>query len=136
MIKELKEFMMRGNVVDMAVGVIVGGAFGQIVTSLVNDIVMPPIGFILHGVDFKDLKIVITEAYTDVTGKAIPEVTLNYGNFIQTVINFIIISTIIFFAIKGINSLRKEKDEEAPAPQPTKEELLLTEIRDILKDQK
>jgi large conductance mechanosensitive channel len=136
-IKELKEFMMRGNVVDMAVGVIIGGAFGQIVTSFVNDIIMPPIGVLLNGVDFKDLKFVIKAAYTDTTGAAMPEVSINYGNFIQMVINFLIISTVIFFAIKAMNSLKQQKEETPAAPiPPTKEETLLAEIRDLLKDKK
>lgn len=136
-VKELKEFMMRGNVVDMAVGVIVGGAFGQIVNSLVNDIIMPPIGVLLDGVDFKDLKVVIKQAYVDAAGAEMPEVSLNYGSFVQVVINFVIISTVIFFVIKGINSLQNKK-EEVPAapPAPTKEEVLLAEIRDLLKDKK
>ena len=132
--KELKEFMLRGNVVDMAVGVIVGGAFGKIVSSLVSDVVMPPIGVLVGGVDFTDLKIVIKEAVGETAA-----VTLNYGQFLQTIFDFVIIATAIFFAIKGLNSLKSKKieevKEEIPAePQPTKEELLLTEIRDILKD--
>lgn len=136
-IKELKDFMMRGNVVDMAVGVIVGGAFGQIVTALVNDVVMPPIGVLLNGVNFTDLKVVIKDASVDAAGTVLPAVTLNYGNFIQMVINFVIIATVIFFAIKAINSLQK-KNEEAPIapPAPSKEEVLLTEIRDLLKEKK
>lgn len=134
-LKELKDFMMRGNVVDMAVGVVVGGAFGQIVTSLVNDIIMPPIGVLLSGVDFTQLKLVIKQATINAAGDAVPAVTLNYGAFIQTIVNFIIIATAIFFTIKGLNELHKKK-EEAPAapPAPSKEEVLLTEIRDLLKD--
>lgn len=130
-IKELKDFMMRGNVVDMAVGVIVGGAFGKIVSSLVSDVVMPPIGVILGGVDFSDLKLTIQSATADTAA-----VSINYGSFIQTVFDFIIIATAIFFAIKAINTL-KSKKEEAPAapPAPSKEEILLTEIRDLLKEQ-
>lgn len=130
-LKELKEFMMRGNVVDMAVGVIVGGAFGKIVSSLVSDIIMPPIGIILGGVNFSDLKIVLKHAVGDVAA-----VTINYGSFVQTILDFVIIATAIFFAIKGINMLKRKK-EEAPAapPAPTKEEALLTEIRDLLKEQ-
>lgn len=136
MIQELKAFMMRGNVVDMAVGVIVGGAFGQIVNSFVNDVIMPPIGVLLNGVNFTDLKFIIKEASVDAAGNALPAVSLNYGNFIQMVINFIIISTVIFFAIKGMNTLQKKTVEEpTPAPGPTKEEVLLTEIRDLLKQQ-
>lgn len=135
MIQELKAFMMRGNVVDMAVGVIIGGAFGQIVTSFVNDVIMPPIGVLLNGVNFTDLKFIIKEASVDAAGNALPAVSLNYGNFIQMVINFVIISTVIFFAIKGMNSLQKKKIEEPAAPAaPTKEEVLLTEIRDLLKN--
>jgi large conductance mechanosensitive channel len=130
-LKELKNFMMRGNVVDMAVGVIVGGAFGKIVSSLVSDIIMPPIGVLLNGVDFSDLKLVLKGATADAAA-----VTVNYGAFIQTIIDFVIIATAIFFAIKGLNSFHKKK-EEAPAepPKPTKEEVLLTEIRDLLKEQ-
>lgn len=134
-IKELKDFMMRGNVVDMAVGVIIGGAFGKIVSSLVSDIIMPPIGVILNGVDFSDLKVVLKEASAETAA-----VTINYGTFIQSVFDFIIIATAIFFAIKGMNTLRSKNVEEAPAapadPEPTKEELLLTEIRDLLKEKK
>lgn len=136
-IKELKAFMMRGNVVDMAVGVIVGGAFGQIVNSLVNDVIMPPIGVLLNGVNFSDLKFVIKEASVDAAGTALPAVSLNYGNFIQMVINFVIISTAIFFVIKGMNSLQNKKEEVPTAPPaPSKEEVLLTEIRDLLKEKK
>lgn len=130
-LKELKSFMMRGNVVDMAVGVIVGGAFGKIVSSLVSDVIMPPIGYILGGMDFSNLKFVIKDAVDNV-----PAVTINYGTFIQTILDFIIIATAIFFAIKGMNSLQNKK-EEVPAepPAPTKEEVLLSEIRDLLKEQ-
>lgn len=134
-VKELKEFMMRGNVVDMAVGIIIGGAFGKIVTSLVNDVIMPPIGMLLNGVNFKDLKWVLKAASTDAQGVALPEVSLNYGNFIQVVVDFIIISTAIFFLIKAINSIRTKSEQEPKAPPaPTKEEKLLAEIRDILKN--
>ena len=130
-LKELKEFMMRGNVVDMAVGVIVGGAFGKIVSSLVSDIIMPPIGVVLGGVNFSDLKVTLKDAVGDAAA-----VTINYGSFVQTVFDFVIIASAIFFAIKGINMLQKKK-EEAPAapPAPTKKETLLTEIRDLLKEQ-
>lgn len=131
-IKELKNFMMRGNVVDMAVGVIVGGAFGKIVSSLVSDVIMPPIGVILGGVDFADLKVTLKAATADAAA-----VTINYGTFLQTIIDFVIISTVIFFAIKGMNALHSKKDEEpATPPAPSKEEVLLTEIRDILKEKK
>ena len=130
-IKELKDFMMRGNVIDMAVGVIVGGAFGKIVSSLVSDIVMPPIGILVGGVDFTDLKLELKSATAEAAA-----VTVNYGTFLQTVFDFVIIATAIFFAIKAINSLKK-KEEDVPAapPAPTKEEQLLAEIRDLLKEQ-
>ncbi|WP_278843483.1 large-conductance mechanosensitive channel protein MscL [Hoylesella timonensis] len=133
---EFKEFAMRGNVIDMAVGVIVGGAFGKIVTSLVNDIIMPPLGFALGRVDFTDLSIKLGEKLAE-DGKTMEAVTLNYGNFIQEVVNFLIIAFCIFLATKGINSLSKKKEEvkeEPAAPAPTKEEMLLTEIRDLLKN--
>jgi len=135
LLKELRDFMMRGNVIDMAVGVVVGGAFGQIVNSLVNDVIMPPIGILLNDVDFTQLKFVIKGASTDAAGQIVPAVTLNYGSFIQTIVNFVIIATATFFAVKGINSLHKKKEEApaAPAP-PSKEEVLLSEIRDILKE--
>lgn len=127
---ELKNFMTRGNVVDLAVGVIIGGAFGKIVSSLVSDVIMPPIGFLLNGVDFKDLKIVIQKATESAT-----EVSINYGMFLQTILDFLIIATVIFFAIKAVTKLRAKKEQEpAAAPAPSKEEVLLTEIRDILKE--
>lgn len=135
-LNEFKEFAMRGNVMDMAVGVIVGGAFGKIVTSLVNDIIMPPLGFALGRVDFTDLSIKLGEKLAE-DGKTMEAVTLNYGNFIQEVVNFLIIAFCIFLAVKGINSLSKKKEEvkeEPAAPAPTKEETLLTEIRDLLKN--
>ncbi|MFT4070875.1 MAG: large-conductance mechanosensitive channel protein MscL [Dysgonamonadaceae bacterium] len=136
-LSELKEFMLRGNVVDLAVGVIIGGAFGKIVSSLVSDVIMPPIGVILGGVNFTDLKIVLKDAAVDAAGTKIPEVAINYGTFLQTVFDFIIISVVIFFAIKGMNSLsRKKKEDPAPAPaEPviTKDQELLAEIRDLLK---
>ena len=117
---------MRGNMVDMAVGIIIGAAFGKIVSSLVADVIMPPIGLILGGVDFSDLAIVL-KAAVDQT----PAVTLSYGKFIQTVIDFVIIAFAIFLLVKGINTL-KRKEEEKPA-EPPKEQVLLTEIRDLLK---
>ena len=128
MMQEFKTFAMRGNVVDMAVGIIIGGAFGKIVSSFVADVIMPPIGLLIGGVDFSNLAIVIKEAVGDVAA-----VTINYGVFIQTVLDFTIIAFAIFMAIKAMNSLKKEKEEtpEEP-PAPSKEETLLTEIRDIL----
>lgn len=130
LIKEFKEFAMKGNVVDLAVAVIIGGAFGKIVSSFVNDIVMPPIGVLLGGVDFKDLSIIIKEAEGE-----LPAVVLSYGNFIQNVVDFLIIAFVIFMAIKGMNSFKK-KEVEAPAPPPAppKSEVLLEEIRDLLKN--
>ncbi|AFL85842.1 large conductance mechanosensitive channel protein [Belliella baltica DSM 15883] len=133
MLKEFKEFAVKGNVVDLAVAVIIGGAFGKIVTSFVNDIIMPPLGVLLGGVDFKDLALTLKEAYTE-EGVDFPAVVLSYGNFIQNVVDFVIIAFVIFLAIKAINS-RKKKVEAAPAPPaaPPKSELLLEEIRDLLK---
>jgi len=130
-IKEFKEFAMRGNVVDMAVGIIIGAAFGKIVSSIVSDVIMPPIGLLLGGVDFSSLMIVIKEATENTKA-----VTINYGVFINTVIDFIIIAFAIFLVIKAINSMKK-KAEEKPAepPKPSTEVLLLTDIRDLLKKQ-
>ncbi len=129
LLKEFKEFAMRGNVVDMAVGIVIGAAFGKIVSSFVADVLMPPIGMLLGGVDFTGLSITLKEA----VGKA-PAVTLNYGKFIQSVVDFTIIAFAIFMVVKAMNAIQKKK-EEAPAepPKPSNEELLLTEIRDILK---
>lgn len=138
MLKEFKEFAMRGSVMDMAVGVIMGGAFGKIVSSIVSDVMMPPIGLLVGGVNFTDLKIVLKQAATDAAGQAVPAVTLNYGNFIQTTFDFLIIAFAIFLVVKGINSMHKKQvDEPAAAaePAPGKEEILLTEIRDLLKEQ-
>ncbi len=137
MLKEFKEFAMRGNVVDMAVGVIIGGAFGKIVSSLVSDIIMPPIGVLVGGVNFSELKMIIKDAAMDAAGNAVPAVTWNYGNFLQTVFDFLIVAFTIFLFIKAINSFQKKK-AEAPAapPAPSKEEVLLTEIRDLLKEKK
>ena len=134
-LKEFQTFAMRGNVMDMAVGVIIGGAFGKIVSSLVSDVIMPPIGVLIGGINFTDLAITLKHASIDAAGQAIPAVTINYGNFIQTIFDFTIIAFAIFLMIKGINSIHQKKTEEtaiAP-PEPTKEEQLLTEIRDLLK---
>jgi large conductance mechanosensitive channel len=132
LVKEFKEFAMKGSVVDLAVGVIIGGAFGKIVASFVNDVLMPPLGVLLGGVDFKDYKAILVEAVGET-----PAVTLNYGMFIQNVIDFVIIAAAIFMMIKAINSAKK-KEEAAPAapPAPSAEETLLTEIRDLLKEKK
>jgi len=135
MMKEFRDFAMRGNVLDMAIGIIIGGAFGKIVSSFVNDIIMPPIGIILGGINFTELKIIIKEAVTDANGEIIAQqVAINYGSFIQFIIDFLIIAFVIFFFIKAVNRFKK-KEEEAPQapPEPSKEELLLTEIRDLLK---
>src|SRR5690606_554870 len=135
-IKEFKEFAMRGNVIDLAVGVVIGGAFGKIVTSLVDDLIMPIIGVITGGVDFSQKKIIIKDAILNPDGSELAAaVTLNYGNFINVVIQFLIIAFFIFVVIKGINSLKK-KEEEAPAAPagPSNEEVLLAEIRDLLKN--
>ncbi len=131
LVKEFKEFAMRGNVVDLAVGVVIGAGFGKIVTSLVNDVIMPPIGYLTGGVDFKNLKIFLKHG--DPT-KKIADVSINIGNFINTVIEFLIIAFCIFMVVKLINSLKKPEEVPVPVPdpEPTKEELLLTEIRDLL----
>lgn len=129
MMSEFKEFAVKGNVVDMAVGIIIGAAFGKIVSSFVADVIMPPIGLILGGVDFTDLSIVLKEAVGETAA-----VTLNYGVFIQTLIDFTIIAFAIFMAVKVINRMKKEEEEAPKAPpEPSKEEVLLTEIRDLLK---
>ena len=130
MMQEFKEFAMRGNVVDLAVGVVIGAAFGKIVSSVVADVIMPPIGLMMGGVDFTDLKVVLKDAVGET-----PAVTLNYGSFIQTCVDFIIIAFAIFMLIKALNSMQRKK-EEAPAapPPPPAQEVLLTEIRDLLKN--
>ncbi|MFC3414362.1 large-conductance mechanosensitive channel protein MscL [Algoriphagus hitonicola] len=139
MLKEFKEFAVKGNVVDLAVGVIIGAAFGKIVTSLVNDVIMPPIGLALGGMDFKELALTLKEAEMNAAGEvAVAAVTINYGMFIQNIIDFVIVAFVIFLAIKGVNKMnRKEekKEEAAPPPAPPKSEVLLEEIRDLLKKQ-
>lgn len=133
MLSEFKEFAVKGNVVDMAVGIIVGAAFGKIVSSLVKDIIMPPIGLAMGGVDFAELAIVLQEAQGEVAA-----VTINYGVFLQTVIDFIIIAFAIFIAIKAMNAAKAAREEEEVAPEPeappepSEEVKLLTEIRDLL----
>jgi len=127
-ISEFKQFAMRGNVVDLAVGVIIGGAFGRIVTSLVEDIILPPIGVILGGVNFSDLKIILKPG---VDGAA--AVTWNYGTFLQTTVSFLIVAFSVFMMIKGINSLKRKKENPEESAKVTNEEKLLTEIRDLLK---
>lgn len=130
LLSEFKAFAVRGNVVDMAVGIIMGAAFGKIVSSLVNDVIMPPVGVLVGGVNFSDLAITLKEA----AGEA-PAVTLNYGQFIQTVVDFTIIAAAIFFAVKVINELQR-KQADAPPPGPTREEQLLAEIRDLLRERR
>ncbi|BCS53636.1 large-conductance mechanosensitive channel protein MscL [Geobacter sp. SVR] len=127
MMKEFKEFAIKGNMVDMAVGIIIGAAFGKIVSSLVGDVIMPPIGVLLGGVDFSNLAIVVREA---VDNK--PAVLINYGKFLLTILDFIIIAFVIFMAVKGINAFRK-KEAAAPSP-PSREAVLLAEIRDLIKN--
>jgi len=137
-LKEFKEFAMRGNVIDMAVGVVIGAAFGKIVSSLVDDIIMPLVGVATGGMNFTDFKWVIQKAVTDGQEIITPEVSLNWGTWVQTVVDFLIVAFCIFIMVKFINQLRRKKAEEpapAPAPEPTKEEALLTEIRDLLKAQ-
>ena len=138
LIQEFKEFAVKGNAVDMAVGVIIGGAFGKIVSSIVDDIIMPPIGWLIGGVKFTDLK--FTLPTVDIPGvEKMEAATINYGNFLQTTFDFIVIAFCVFLLVKGINRLSKKKEEEAaapaPDPKPTNEEKLLTEIRDLLKKQ-
>ncbi len=136
-LSDFKQFAMKGNIIDMAVGVIIGGAFGKIVSSLVNDIIMPVISIITGGDGYKNLKYVITQgqAATD-TQAAIEEVAINYGIFIQNIVDFVIIALSIFVALRVIMKFKKKEEEApAPAPAPSNEEVLLTEIRDLLKQQ-
>lgn len=132
MMKEFKDFAVKGNVVDMAVGIIIGVAFGKIVSSFVGDVIMPPIGVLLGGMDFASLVFIVKEA----VGEA-PAVVISYGKFVQTLIDFTIIAFAIFMAVKAINSVKKKKEAVPKAPpEPSKEEVLLGEIRDLLKEQK
>lgn len=129
LVKEFKEFISKGNALDLAVGIVIGAAFGKIVTSLVNDIIMPPIGLLIGGVDFSSLLITLKAASGDK-----PAVTINYGVFINTIIQFIIIGFAIFIVVKMFNSMKRKKEEKPAAPPPpSKQEVLLTEIRDLLK---
>jgi large conductance mechanosensitive channel len=129
---------MKGNVIDMAVGVIVGGAFGKIVSSLVSDVIMPPIGMLVGGVNFTDLKWQLkSEVIDPITNEVIPAVTINYGNFLQNSFDFLIIAFSIFIFIRLLTNMKKKKDEAPETPsEPSKEQILLTEIRDILKEKK
>lgn len=131
-LQEFKDFAIKGNAVDMAVGIIIGAAFGKIVSSLVADVIMPPIGVLVGGVNFADLAVTIKEASGDT-----PAVMWKYGSFIQTIVDFTIIAFAIFLVVKLINKLKRQQPAApAPAPEPTREELLLTEIRDLLKERK
>ena len=135
-IKEFKEFAVKGNAIDMAVGVIIGGAFGEIVNSIVNDIIMPPIGWLIGGVNFSDLKVELPKVVLD-SGIELAPATINYGSFVQTIINFIIIALCVFMMIKGLarlkNAKKAEEDAAPAAPaEPSNEEKLLTEIRELL----
>lgn len=140
-LQEFKAFAMKGNVIDMAVGVIIGGAFGKIVSSIVADVIMPPIGLLVGGVNFTDLKWVLKPAVLEDGKEVVAAVRLNYGNFLQVTFDFLIIAFSIFMFIKLLTKLTEKKKEEAPAappapPAPSREEVLLTEIRDLLKERK
>ncbi len=136
-LSEFREFAVKGNVMDMAVGVIIGGAFGKIVASAVSDVIMPPIGLLTGGVNFTEIKITMKDAVIDAAGKVVnPPVTLNIGNFLQVMVDFAILAFAVFLLVKMINTLKKKVSAEAPPPappEPPKQELLLAEIRDILK---
>lgn len=136
---EFKQFAMRGNVLDMAVGVIIGGAFGKIVSSVVDDIIMPPIGWLIGGVNFSDLKVTLPSVEV-IGGEKLQTATINYGNFLQTTLDFLIVAFCVFMLIKVVNKVTSKKEEkpaETPKdPEPTQEEKLLAEIRDLLKEQK
>lgn len=140
LVQEYKAFISRGNVVDLAVAVVIGGAFGKIISSFVADVVMPPLGILIGGVDFKDLKYVLQKAVLDAEGAVSTEaVSINYGMFVQNIVEFLIIAFAVFLVVKGINSMKK-KEAAAPTPPPappvpSAEENLLTEIRDLLKKQ-
>ena len=135
MAQEFKDFALKGNAVDMAVGIVIGGGFGKIVAAFVADVVMPPIGMLMGGVNFADLKFILKGAEMNAaTQKMTEAVTINYGHFFQVTLDFVIVAFVIFMVIKGMNSMKK-KEEEAPSapPAPSKEEVLLTDIRDLLK---
>jgi large conductance mechanosensitive channel len=131
--KQFKEFAVKGNVLDLAVGVIIGAAFGKIVSSFISDVVMPPLGLLVGGVDVKDLHLVLKEASKDANGVLVEAVTLNYGMFIQNVVDFTFIAFVIFVAIKGINKLRGKDEESTKVTEASPTEKLLEEIRDLLK---
>jgi large conductance mechanosensitive channel len=131
MIKEFKEFAVKGNMVDLAVGIIIGGAFGKVVSSVVADLLMPPLGYLIGGINFTDIKIQLKAPVLNLaTGRTTQEVTINIGNFIQSLVDFGIIAFVVFLLVKGINRMQRK---EAEIPVPTKDQELLTEIRDLLK---
>jgi large conductance mechanosensitive channel len=131
-IKEFKEFAVKGNMVDLAVGIIIGGAFGKVVSSIVADVLMPPLGYLIGGINFTDIKIHLKPPI-DLSDKLAQEVTINIGNFIQAMVDFTIVAFAVFLMVKAINSLKKKEAEAPVVPAPTKQEALLTEIRDLLK---
>lgn len=134
-LQEFKEFAMRGNLIDMAVGVVMGGAFGKVVSSFIDGMVMPAIGMITGGVDFNDMKVVLKQgvsASADGTVAAVPEVAIKYGTFVTDVITFLVVAFVVFMIIKAINKMKKA-EAAAPPPPPPAQEVLLTEIRDLLK---
>lgn len=133
-LKEFKEFAVKGNMVDLAVGIIIGGAFGKVVSSIVSDILMPPLGFLIGGINFTEIKIHLKAPAIELAGRAAQEVTINIGSFIQNLVDFTIIAFAVFLVVKVINAMHR-KTEEAPAapPPPTRQEELLSEIRDLLK---
>lgn len=134
MMSEFKEFAMRGNVIDLAVGVVIGAAFGKIVTVLVDNVIMPPIGLLIGGVDFSDLAITLKEASVDAAGEAVPAVVIGVGEFINALIQFTIVAFAIFLVVKAINRLNRKPEEAPAAPEePSEDVLLLREIRDALK---
>ncbi len=138
-LEDFKAFAIKGNMIDMAVGIIIGGAFGKIITSLVNDVIMPPLGVLIGGVNFTDLKITLKSAVFEAGTEVAPAVTLNYGNFLQVIFDFLIVAFSIFCFVRLLAKLKKKEEEEpAPAapPAPTKEQELLAEIRDLLKEKK
>lgn len=137
-LEEFKQFAIRGNVMDLAVGVVIGAGFGKIVSSLVSDVIMPPIGLVVGGVKFTDLKFILKQANVDAAGREMPAVTLNIGNFLQAVMDFAIIAVAIFMVVKATNALVRKQAEEPPAQPPalSVEQKLLTEIRDLLKERK
>ncbi len=136
-LREFREFAVKGNVVDLAVGVIIGVAFGKIVNSLVADVIMPPIGLLLGGADFASFAVVLKPASVDAAGKAVAPVLLKYGVFINAVIEFVIVAFAVFLIVKAINAAKREQPAApAPPPAPTREEVLLTEIRDLLRAQR